>query len=80
MWQRYDDHMRWMGDHMGWMGLWWIVGLALLVLIVWAAARAGSSPGSVRTEEPPETTLKRRYARGEIDRDEFDRRLTDLRK
>lgn len=80
MWQGYEEHMRWMGNHMGWMGLWWIVGLALLFLVVWAAARAGSSPGSARAEESPETILKRRYARGEIDREEFDRRLTDLRK
>ena len=80
MWQGSREHMRWMGDHMGWMGLWWIVGLALLFFVVWAAARAGSSPGSARAEESPETILKRRYARGEIDREEFDRRLTDLRK
>ena len=71
---------RWMGDHMGWMGLWWIVGLALLLLIVWAAARAGGSRGTADIEESPETLLKRRYANGEIDREEFDRRLTDLRK
>jgi uncharacterized membrane protein len=28
----------------------------------------------------PETILKRRYARGDIDREEFDLRLTDIRK
>jgi putative membrane protein len=65
---------------MGWMGLWWILGLALLILVVWAATRAGSAPGSTRAEEAPEAILKRRYARGDIDREEFDRRLTDLRK
>lgn len=27
-----------------------------------------------------ETILKRRYARGEVDREEYERRLTDLRK
>jgi uncharacterized membrane protein len=36
--------------------------------------------GSARAEESPATIPKRRYARGEIDREEFDRRLTDLRK
>lgn len=68
------------GDHMGWMGLWWIVGVVLLLLLVWAVARASGLPGPSRTEEPPETILKRRYARGDIDREEFERRLTDLRK
>ncbi len=68
------------GDHMGWMGLWWVVGAVLLLLLVWAVARASGLPGPSRTEEPPETILKRRYARGDIDREEFERRLTDLRK
>jgi putative membrane protein len=69
-----------MGDHMGWMGLWWIAGLAALLLVVWVVARAAASPGVGRPEESPETLLKRRYAHGDIDREEFDRRLTDLRK
>jgi putative membrane protein len=68
------------GDHMGWMGVWWFVGLAVLLLLVWVVARAAGPPGSGRTDESPETILKRRYARGDIDREEFDRRLTDLRK
>ena len=71
----------WPGDgtHMAWMGLWWIVGLAVLVLLVWAIAKAGSR-GSPRAEESPEAILKRRYARGEMDRDDYERRLSDLRK
>lgn len=68
------------GDHMGWMALWWSVGLAVLVLLVWGAARAGGSQGYRNADESPETILKRRYARGELDSEEFDRRLTDLRK
>jgi putative membrane protein len=68
------------GDHMGWMGVWWVIGLAVLLLLVWVVARAAGPPGSGRTDESPETILKRRYARGDIDREEFDRRLTDLRK
>jgi len=30
--------------------------------------------------ESPETILKQRYARGDLDRDEYERRLSDLRK
>jgi putative membrane protein len=62
------------------MGLWWLVGVAVLLLLVWAVVRASGSSGSGGTEESPETILKRRYARGDIDREEFDRRLTDIRK
>jgi len=68
------------GAHMWWMSLWWIVGLGVLVLLVWAIARAAGPPASSRGEDSPEAILKRRYARGELDREENDRRLSDLRK
>jgi len=68
------------GDHMGWMWLWWIGGLVALLLVVWVVARAAGTAGPARSEESPETVLKRRYARGEIDRDEYERRLNDLRR
>ena len=67
------------GAHMGWMCLWWVVGLGLLVLFVWAVARAAGS-SSPRGEDSPEAILKRRYARSEVDREEYERKLTDLRK
>ena len=61
------------------MVLWWVFGVAVLVLLVWAVARAagGFSP---QGEDSPETILKRRYARGELDREEYQRRLEDLRR
>jgi len=67
------------GWHMGGMGLWWLIGIALIVAFVWLIARAsaGSAP---RAEASPDTILKQRYARGEIDREEYERRLADLRK
>jgi putative membrane protein len=68
------------GDHMGWMWLWWIIGLGILVLLIWAVVRAAGASTSARGEDSPETILKRRYSRGEIDRDEYERRLGDLRK
>lgn len=68
-----------MGSMGWWMALWWIFGLAALILIVWIVARAVGGPGG-RAHESPEQILKRRYARGEIDRKEYDRRLTDIRR
>lgn len=73
MWHDY-------GAHMGWMWLWWIVGLGILALLIWAVFRAAGQSGSARAEDSPETILKRRYALGEIDRDEYERRLGDLRR
>jgi len=48
-------------------------------VLVWMIARAaGGFPG--RAEDTPEQILKRRYARSKIDREEYDRRLTDIRR
>jgi putative membrane protein len=68
----------WFG--MGTLGLFWIVLIVIAVLLaVWAIGRANVT--RTRTgDESPEEILKRRYARGEIDRDEYHRRLDDLRR
>lgn len=68
-----------MGGMGWWMVIWWLFGIAILVLLVWVIVRAvGGSPG--RAEDSPEQILKRRYARGEVDREEYQRRLEDLRR
>lgn len=66
--------------------LWWLIGLALLVLlllgIVWlvrqlrSPARGQSSP----SESDPLRELELRYARGEIDRDAYLAIRDDLRR
>lgn len=60
----------------GWMlggGLWmWLFWVALIVLIVWGVS---SLPGGTRPaarEETPLEILRRRYASGEISREEFE--------
>lgn len=68
------------GGAMGWMWVWWIVALAVLVFLVWAIAKSAGATGSERGEDSPEAILKRRYARGEIDRNEYEHKLNDLRK
>ena len=59
-------------------GLWWIacfVLFALVVLFLLSAAGALS-----RYNEPAETILKRRFAAGEIDSEEYRKRLAELSK
>jgi putative membrane protein len=72
-----------MWPHMGsmgwWMVLWWGAGILILVLLVWVLARVANGSGRV-SEETPEQLLKRRYAKGEIEREEYQRRLEDLRR
>ena len=68
-----------MGAMGWWMALWWVLGLAVLVLLVRLVARNGGG-SSGRTDDSPEQILKRRYARGEIEREEYQRRLEDLRR
>jgi putative membrane protein len=56
-----------------------VAGIVVLVLLVRLVA--GSVGGfSPRGDETPEQILKRRYAKGEIEREEYQRRLEDLRR
>lgn len=69
----------WMG---GWGWLWIILlSVALIALVVWVLARSGrggpSPPG--RTEADALRILEERFARGEIDKDEFENRRAALR-
>ncbi|TFD21843.1 SHOCT domain-containing protein [Cryobacterium sp. TMS1-13-1] len=69
---------------MGWMGLWVILGLILLVAVVamlaaWIVRRSLAAPAGVpRGGHEAGDVLRRRYASGEIDDEEFRRRLAVL--
>jgi len=54
-----------------WMGIPWVL---VLVVIVVLAARGRQNP------ESPEEILKRRYASGQITRDEYERMLQEIRR
>lgn len=73
--------------------LFWVAVFVLLVVVIWklvggrddgdqrsSSAPRGSEAGGGRSGgEPPLAILERRYAAGEIDRDEFLRKREDLR-
>jgi putative membrane protein len=65
-----------------WMALWGLLGLALLVLAVlgaiWLARTLTSKPAEPQ-EDRAEQEVRQLYAAGRIDRDEYLRRLDDLR-
>jgi putative membrane protein len=72
----------WDGDHhmgRGWwwvMGIGWLVFLGLIAVVVVLLVRRGTGSGR---SAGAEDVLAERYARGEIDDDEYRRRLDVLR-
>jgi len=71
--------MMW-GNHWmfgGWMWIFWIAVLVGLVfLIKWIVQQ--SSSGETKEKEDALEILKKRYARGEIDQEEFEQKKKDL--
>ena len=72
----------WYADgYMGWMGIGWVPGVALFAVLIWVLLRSTQrSGGAERPSESAEDILKRRYAKGEIDRDTYQRMLQDLKR
>lgn len=65
---------------MSWgMGFGWLIGLAVLVLLIWTVTRSVNSGNSVPEERKSALDiLKERYARGEINKEEFEDRKSVL--
>lgn len=62
----------------GFMILWWIVIIAVVVMLVkWLVSSYGTS-GRSSQENTAMEILKERYARGEIDEQEFQKRKREL--
>lgn len=78
MMNRFGEH----GWGMGFgMGLWWIVGIILIVIIVWVVIKMTSQTNHSNNQQGNKSALdilKERYARGEIDKKEFEERRKDL--
>jgi putative membrane protein len=76
--------MWWHGTEWSWWGwlamglsmvIFWVAVVVLVVLVLRAAPFAGTARQGTR----PEDVLAERYARGEIDDDEYERRSSRLR-
>jgi putative membrane protein len=67
----------WLGGIL--MVIFWIaVIIGIIFLIRWLVQSTGSGGHGARSEESAVDILKKRYARGEIDKKEFDARKKDL--
>lgn len=78
--------MWWMHDWGAGWWLWVLMPVSMLVfwgLVIWAVVAlvrgSDQNAGSARTGTGPERVLGERYARGEIDQDEYEQRLATLR-
>jgi putative membrane protein len=58
---------------------WLLIIVVVVVLARWLMAQGGSSRPPAM-DESPEQILKRRYARGELNKEEYEQRLVELRK
>lgn len=71
--------MHWHGWwHLGWMWIFWIILLVLALLVFFGLARSWRSQRA--PQEKAERILRERYARGEIDQSEYERKLRALRR
>ncbi|HID81113.1 MAG TPA: SHOCT domain-containing protein [Chromatiales bacterium] len=69
-----DGH--WLGG-----GVMWLFWIVLIVVVLWAVKSAASNENqSTNKQKSAQDILKERYARGEIDEDEFERRKRELKK
>lgn len=81
--------MFWYGNGMGGWGyalmtvsavlFWALVILAVVALVRYLARSSGPRDGRSVSEQPPEQLLAGRFARGEIDEQEYHSRLATLR-
>ncbi|MBI2829599.1 MAG: SHOCT domain-containing protein [Chloroflexi bacterium] len=62
----------------GLMGIFWIVILGLIVWAVVSWGRGSTGNSDAPRSDPPLEILKKRYARGEISKEEFEERKKDL--
>lgn len=60
----------------GWLGM--LIQLAILVLLIYLLVRAFSRPASSEGSDRALEILRERYARGEIDKETFERMKHDL--
>jgi putative membrane protein len=64
-----------MGFGMAW---WWIIGLILVAVIIWTVRSSGQN-NTTKNKSAPDI-LNERYARGEIDKEEYETKKRDIEK
>ena len=64
----------------GMMGWGWLFGVVILVLLVWMVVKLTNQGSAAQPKSDSALDiLRERYARGEIDKEEFDAKMKDLK-
>lgn len=67
------------GFNHGWgIGFGWIFGIVILILIIWFVVRTFNQGRTPAKSKSAFDILKERYAKGEIDEAEFEKKKKDL--
>lgn len=70
--------MHWFEGHYGGMHIiWWVIWM---IFIIWTFATPWDIPGQRTKKETPLNILKKRYANGEISKEEYNSISEDLQK
>ncbi len=83
MWQYFDDPMGWFGFGFGFVFMllfWGLVIWGIVALARWAARQNGGKQEKnlPAGRQAPLDILKERYAKGEVDKKEFEEKKKDL--
>lgn len=75
-WEHGPGMMRWFGPFG--MFIFWVLAILVIIGIIWWLMRAGKSSEGPKTGETALDILKRRYAAGEITKEEFEETKRNL--
>ncbi len=71
-------HFFGLGGNMAWGGIWMVLWWVLIILGIVALVRWIGRPDSPRQDQGALNIIKERYARGEIDQQEFQKKMREL--
>lgn len=73
-----SNHDGWMLLGGGWMWIFWVLLIVVLMVVIKSLSEPGSRSSRTSADESPLSILKKRYAQGDINDEEFERRRKEL--
>jgi putative membrane protein len=77
-WEQYGNHPHMWGWSWWWHFLWMIFLIGVIAIAVWSIVRTARRDGSTAGQKESIEIARRRYAKGEISREEFQQIKRDL--